>query len=178
MKARTPLPPLAAMTEACSKARADALADIRGNPELRGLRWHRAREPQLLAIAADGQRLNDGCWTAWKRRKKEVVELYDRYSEAAMIVVDSGINLYERPDAEDYVPVYWQAVIWEDTAEVDALVRAHTAFASLADMLTPDGCYRPSCDVREPAMEKIADAYDRLAAQQGDERRAYRYGKD
>ena len=178
MKTSTPLPPLAAMTEACAKARAEALAAISRNPELRGLRWKRDREPVLWAVGPDGQRLNDGCWTAWKRRKKEVVELYERYPTAVVIVVDSGINLYERPDDVDYETEFWEATIWEDTTEVDALVKAHTAFESLAEMLTPDGSYRPSCDMRDSTMKVIADAYDRYAMRQGDARRAYRYGGD
>ena len=174
---RKPLPPLAEMLEACSRARADALCNIRVNPELRTFRWKVDRSPQLLAIAADGERLNDSGWTDWKRRKREVVELYERYPEAVKIIVDSGINCYERPDDTEYVTEFWQAVIW-DQESVDDLVLRHTSFRSLAEMFEAGGNYRPSLDMREPHMRKIADAYDQEAERRGDPRRAYRYGTD
>lgn len=177
--ARRPLPPLVEMVKACAEQRANAITEIRGNPELRGMRWMQDREPCLLAIDADGNRLNDGSWVAWKRRKREVVELYERYPQAVRIIVDSGINVRERSDDVDYTPVFWQAVLWESAPaeeSIDALVRKHTAFKTLAAMFEASSDYRPSVDVREPHMRAIADAYDQLAEERGDPRRAYRYG--
>lgn len=59
---------------------------------------------------------------------------------------------------------------------VDALIRSNTAFRDLADMLNAAGSYRPSCDVSQPVMRQIADAYDAAQEARGDDRRAYRYG--
>lgn len=59
---------------------------------------------------------------------------------------------------------------------VDCLVRTNTAFRTLGEMLEAVG-YRPSCDMRVPAMVSIADAYDAAQAARGDARRAYRYGE-
>lgn len=176
MSSRTPLPPLAVMLDACRRERALTLREVGRTPELRELRWKVDREPRLLAIDSEGNRLDESSWVVWKRRKKEVAMLYERFPEAVKIIVDSGINLYERAGDADYEPVFWQAVIWQDFAQVDALVRANTAFRSLEDILAAEGGYRPSLDVREPAMKAIADAYDQLAEMRGDPRRAYRYG--
>lgn len=61
-------------------------------------------------------------------------------------------------------------------SSIDTLIRANTAFLSLEEMLNAGGRYRPSCDMREPVMVAIADAYDGAQEARGDERRAYRYG--
>lgn len=173
--ARKPLPSLQHMLDACAKARAEAMAEIKSNPELRNLRWKVDRAPRLVAIDAKGDRLNDGDWSEWKRRKREVIRMYEINPEAVEIVVESGINLYERPDDVDYVTEFWTATLWENES-VDDLVRKHTAFATMDELLQADGGYRPSLDVREPHMLRIANAYDRQQQLRGDPRRAYRYG--
>lgn len=63
------------------------------------------------------------------------------------------------------------------SAQLDQLIAKHTGFTSFADLLNAKSTYRPSCDMREPVMVRIADAYDEAMRLQGDERRAYRYGK-
>lgn len=65
-------------------------------------------------------------------------------------------------------------------AKVDKLVRKHSAFESMADLLSAR-CYRPtlycnaasSADTRK-ALRLIADYYDTCMEQMGDSRRAYR----
>ena len=58
---------------------------------------------------------------------------------------------------------------------LDHLIARHTAFSSMADLLNSAPNYRPSCDVQDPVMLKIADAYDAEMAKRGDPRVAYRY---
>ena len=59
---------------------------------------------------------------------------------------------------------------------IDQLVANNSAFSSFEDLLNaPD--YRPSCDMSNPAMRVIADAYDKAQEERGDERRAYRFGE-
>jgi len=60
---------------------------------------------------------------------------------------------------------------------IDALIARRTAFRTLADLLNAGGRYRPSCDVSDPDMRAIADAYDAAQEARGDARRAYRYGE-
>ena len=62
--------------------------------------------------------------------------------------------------------------------QIDGLIRDNTGFRDLADMLNAAGSYRPSCDMRQPAMRQIADAYDAAQEARGDVRRAYRYGDE
>lgn len=65
----------------------------------------------------------------------------------------------------------------EDTEPetVDQLIARRTGFSSLNDMLNARGGYRPSCDVSDPDMHMIANAYDVAQTARGDERRAFRY---
>lgn len=62
-------------------------------------------------------------------------------------------------------------------ASIDALVRYHTAFSSMDDMMTAGGNYRPSLNTSagDIALVRIADEYDARQAARGDSRRAYRY---
>lgn len=60
---------------------------------------------------------------------------------------------------------------------IDQLVANNSAFASFEELLNAPG-YRPSCDMSNPAMRVIADAYDKAQEERGDERRAYRFGQD
>lgn len=61
--------------------------------------------------------------------------------------------------------------------DVYALIRNHTAFLSLNDLLASAAHgYRPSIDVRESEKRKLADIYDSIAISRGMESRAYRYG--
>jgi hypothetical protein len=70
------------------------------------------------------------------------------------------------------------------TAEINALCRTHTGFRTLPEAFAGDS-YRPSlyttprskraADVLEASiMQRLADAYDAVAAHMGDTRRAYR----
>lgn len=64
-------------------------------------------------------------------------------------------------------------------AKVDKLVRKHTAFDSMLDMMNAKGGYRPTlCTSRRhkyyAELRFIADYYDACMAQIGDDRRAYR----
>lgn len=59
---------------------------------------------------------------------------------------------------------------------VDRLVAANTAFRSMIQMVMTHDGYRPSLDMREPVMARLADLYDAAQAERGDARRAYRYG--
>lgn len=61
-------------------------------------------------------------------------------------------------------------------AELDALWAANTGFKNLDDCLNAGGNYRPSLDMRQPVMVRLANDYDAAQAARGDERRAYRYG--
>lgn len=70
----------------------------------------------------------------------------------------------------------WLASSCLASGYVDLLVAVHTAFKSMQDMLQAHAGYRPSLDMREPVMVRIADVYDALQAERGDARRAYRYG--
>lgn len=68
------------------------------------------------------------------------------------------------------------AVRESQRAELDALWRANTGFRDLEDCLNAGGRYRPSMDMRQPVMQRLADDYDAAQAARGDDRRAYRYG--
>lgn len=70
----------------------------------------------------------------------------------------------------------WLASSCLASGYVNVLVATHTAFKSMQDMLDAHPGYRPSLDMREPVMVRIADVYDALQAERGDDRRAYRYG--
>ena len=59
---------------------------------------------------------------------------------------------------------------------IDQLVANNSAFSSFEELLNAPG-YRPSCDMSNPAMRAIADAYDKAQEERGDERRAYRFGE-
>ena len=59
---------------------------------------------------------------------------------------------------------------------LDQLIARRTAFSSMQELVTAAGGYRPSLDVADPEMLRIAEAYDTAQAKRGDPRRAYRYG--
>ncbi len=177
-----------AMTSACSAARDDLRLFIRRNWEMREMRWQADREPRVLIIGADGERLADDGWIRWDRRRSTVDEILRQHPDAQALVVEGGINVAMNKadlDAGNYEPLIWQANIWnrsdptpEQGRELTALLRRRTAFQSFDDMFAAKGEYRPSMDVSDPEMRRLAEHYDHLAAQRGDERRAFRYGHD
>ena len=62
------------------------------------------------------------------------------------------------------------------TSELDALVRKHSAFSSIYDLLSQGKHgYRPTLDVADPERKQIADIYDAAQAAVGSSLRAYRY---
>lgn len=181
-----PLPPLATMIAVCREAREAALQDADREPALSYLRWRVDREPCLYAIDARGQRLNDDGWARWQRRKRDVEELLATYPDAVEVIVDSGVNLAaskEDYEAWNYEPQFWQATLWKRDAPVHSvedledMLRRRSGFSSFEQMFKASANYRPSCEVSDPEMRAIADHYDRLAEQRGDDRRAYRYGE-
>lgn len=180
-----PLPKLDTMTALCREAREALIDEINSNAELRNDRWRVDRNPCLYVLDADGERLNDGSWCAWERRKSDVEALLQAYPDADSIIVDSGIDVAENKaayEASNYEPQFWQATIWKRTEPVyslddlETIVRRRTAFTSLQDLLGAKGGYRPSLDMRDPEMAALAVFYDRAMEQRGDDRRAYRYG--
>ena len=62
------------------------------------------------------------------------------------------------------------------THPLDQLIARRTAFASMLELVTAAGGYRPSLDVADREMLRIAEAYDTVQTTRGDPRRAYRYG--
>jgi len=60
--------------------------------------------------------------------------------------------------------------------DIDKIVRENTAFTTLEDMTRTHPNYRPSLMVVDPNMLIIADAYDEMMEERGDERRAFRFG--
>lgn len=183
--AELPLPKLETMIALCREARESVLDDVDRHPELRNDRWRVDREPCLYALDAQGDRLNDGGWMPWKRRKADVERLLKRYPNAHEIIVDGGVNVSANKDeyeASNYEPQFWQATIWKrdepvySLDDINALVRRRTGFTGLRDLLNAKGSYRPSFDMRDPEMAALATFYDKAMAERGDERRAYRYG--
>ena len=174
------------MVAACARARADLRSEIKRNPELRDMRWWVDREPCVITLGEDGERLSDGNWTRWDRRRSTVEALLSGHPQAAMLVVEGGVNVAENRGALDagiYESFIWQVEIWNrndptltDVQELEAIVRRRTAFASFEDMFNAKGDYRPSMDVADPEMLRLANHYDHAAEQRGDARRVYRYG--
>ena len=60
----------------------------------------------------------------------------------------------------------------------DALTVRHTAFDSFEALCTAKGSYRPSLCMRNPERIWLANYYDEVMQEVGDERRAYRYGAE
>jgi hypothetical protein len=60
--------------------------------------------------------------------------------------------------------------------DIDEIVRANSAFKSLEAMTDTHPNYRPSVDVSEEDKLAMANAYDEMMIERGDERRAFRYG--
>jgi 2-phospho-L-lactate guanylyltransferase (CobY/MobA/RfbA family) len=59
---------------------------------------------------------------------------------------------------------------------LDAIVRENSAFGSFEDLVKARGGYVPSIEVIEDDKLVLADAYDAHMIENGDDRRAYRYG--
>lgn len=183
--ATMPLPSLQTMVALCREARDDLLDDIKSHPELGKERWRVPRSPCLYALDAQGNRLNDGTWCAWERRKSDVEGLLARYPDAHAIIVDGGIDVAANLadyEASHYEPQFWQATIWKRDApvhsleDIDGIVRRRTGFTGVRDLLHAKGGYRPSFDMRDTEMAVLAEFYDEAMARRGDDRRAYRYG--
>lgn len=60
--------------------------------------------------------------------------------------------------------------------ELDRVTRNQTAFASFDALLDCDPRYTPTLAVRFSECRRLADAYDAVMADRGDERRAFRAG--
>lgn len=58
----------------------------------------------------------------------------------------------------------------------DRLVRKHSAFTGMDDLLAAKGSYRPSISCHDGEHVLFANAYDVRQARRNDGRRAYRYG--
>lgn len=181
-----PLPTLDTMIAVCREARDQVVDDINRNPDFRDDRWRVDRAPCLYALGEDGERLNDGAWCPWERRKRDVENLLARYPNAHEIIVDGGVDVSVNKEAYEvgnYEPVFWQATLWKRDApiysvgELESLLRRRSGFNSFEDMFRTSATYRPSFDIRDPEMLAIADYYDVLAQQRDDSRRSYRYGE-
>lgn len=59
---------------------------------------------------------------------------------------------------------------------LDAICQKHTAFKSFRELVTTPAVYRPSIEVIDPDLVKLAEAYDQVMKDLGDDRRAFRYG--
>lgn len=180
-----PLPKLDTMIALCREAREALIDEINSHQELRKDRWRVDRSPCLYALDAQGERLNDGDWCAWTRRKSDVEELLRRHPDAHQIIVDGGIDVAENKElyeSSNYEPQFWQATIWKRAEPVyslddlETIVRRRTAFTDLRDLLGAKGGYRPSLDMRDAEMAALATFYDQAMERRGDDRRAYRYG--
>ena len=80
------------MIALCREAREALIDEINSHQELRKDRWRVDRSPCLYALDAQGERLNDGDWCAWTRRKSDVEELLRRHPDAHQIIVDGGLR--------------------------------------------------------------------------------------
>ena len=66
----------------------------------------------------------------------------------------------------------------EEWAEADAICRKHTGIGGFLDLVDAKGSYRPTLFCAQVVLERLADLYDQFQEHRGDERRAYRYGRE
>lgn len=140
----------------------------------------RSNFKMLVAGNDKGQRIGDPIYFSGPARLKDIKAL-QALPGVTNIHAQGEVRAYERitDDVEEGYE-QWDYLVWHSPVpadeRIDQLVRANTGFKSLPDMFDAAPSYRPSCDMREPVMREIADAYDARAELFGDPRRAYRYG--
>lgn len=66
----------------------------------------------------------------------------------------------------------------ETSMNLDRICRENTAFRDFGELINSHPGYRPSLDMREGWARDLADAYDKVMAERGDARRAYRYNRE
>ncbi len=100
--------------------------------------------------------------------------------------IDNGAAVREAPPG-------FNGIFWDDdnrheivgylvdgkyvsAVELNVTCQTKTAFRYFSELFTTHVTYRPSLDMRQPDLVKLADAYDAVQESRGDKRRAYRYG--
>jgi hypothetical protein len=58
---------------------------------------------------------------------------------------------------------------------LDRICRKFTAFPTFSDLLAAKGNYRPSLNVSDSCLRRLADDYDKAQEFLGDPRRAFRF---
>lgn len=154
----------------------------------RGAPFVRSAHRRLVAGDGEGNRIGDPIYFSGPVRMKDVKALMAKPG-VREVRAQGEVRAYERIDDLDWVgEEVWHVGVWSHQqatiaisaaayrAELDALWAANTAFKNLDDCLNAGGNYRPSLDMRQPVMVRLANDYDAAQAARGDERRAYRYG--
>lgn len=142
----------------------------------------RSQSKMLVAGNADGQRVNDPIYFTGPVKLGHINAM-KQWPGVTNIHAQGEAVAYERmTDEDEEGSENWDVLVWCTPAsyaaeQIDTLVARRTGFTSLPDMFDAAPTYRPSCDVRDPDMKRIADAYDARAEAFGDPRRAYRYGE-
>lgn len=160
-----------------TRAYRDAVKEVkRQNPTCGFIR---STFKMLVAGDADGNRINDPIYFTGPVRLKDIKTMRS-WPGVTSIWAQGEVRAYERIYHDDEEgSEQWDALVWEDVIsidiDIDRLVAKRTGFTSLADMFDAAPTYRPSCDMRDPVMVIIANAYDARAKMFGDVRRAYRY---
>lgn len=106
---------LAQAIQACTDARNEALEEIRRNVGFYERRWLRSREPRLIPLDVNGNRLDDVNFVTWRRRMSDIKTLR-KINGCVEIIVDSGIDYAStRDDLENfnYDTEFWQATVWK-----------------------------------------------------------------
>lgn len=149
-------------------------------------KFQRFRKPLLWAIDAKNDRINGSDYTEWDGTVRQILGLVELYPEAVEVVADLALECHE--DFRDMLNgngestlVYGGGPLWSQSiagamSVTDADWRKNTGFNSLASCLGSHPRYRPSMDMREPIMRRMADRYDLEMAAMGNPKRAYRYG--
>lgn len=162
------------------KLRAEAIAERYG-------RIWQFWEPMMLAIGPTGDRLNGSDYWGFNGTIKQVKRMLAEYPDTVEIVVQLRLNCFEtfsdmaneyEPDACSGQVTIWNSAISSAMSVTDKDWRENTAFKSLGDCLKAGGDYRPSMDMREPIMRRLADRYDLEQEANFNHKRAYRYGEN
>ena len=106
---------LAQAIQACTDARNHALEEIRRNVGFHERRWLRSREPRLIAVDVNGERLDDTSFVTWRRRMSDINALR-KINGCVEIIVDSGIDYAATKSDFDnfaYDTEFWQATVWK-----------------------------------------------------------------
>lgn len=158
--------------------------------EARGLslgKFQRFRKPLLWALDERGDRLNGCDYTEWNGTIQQIKELVAQYPAAVEVFADLTLECHENfrdmMDDIEHIPLHGGGSVWSPgisgaMSTTAADWRKNTGFQSLASCVGSHPGYRPSMDVREPIMRRLADRYDLEMAAQGNPKRAYRYGEN